>query len=420
MTGSGGAPMSPALKAVIDQVWPDLGGAVRVSSDPRPAAGFIAAERYLAVPSLRRARFIVPLTTRAAAVSSVVSYNRLRAPATRLSRRGVGLAVATGAGRLTGERFHVHVRGGGFRQDQLLSARLAELFEVERVGVGVGVRPAGPNSKPTLVCLADDGRPLGFAKVGWNDLTAAMVATEALALRRAAGEGLPLVVPRVHFEGRWQERQLCVTEPLPPDVRRWGPSRPAPDVEVTLAVAGTGTTSRQRLAGSEQLRLLRSRAAAGWDASIRRSYLELVARLESSRAAAGEMRFGAWHGDWTPWNLGHSRQHGLAAWDWEHYRDGVLTGLDLVNWHFRVALNIGGEPVGGALQHALRQAEPMLRELDRAAGFPALVTGVFALELTARYEEMAVAGVGRSAPIDTGLADALATVTGWIDGPVTT
>lgn len=39
------------------------------------------------------------------------------------------------------------------------------------------------------------------------------------------------------------------------------------------------------------------------------------------------LAMGAWHGDWTPWNM--SRRRGrLQLWDWERFETGVPLGLD--------------------------------------------------------------------------------------------
>ena len=41
----------------------------------------------------------------------------------------------------------------------------------------------------------------------------------------------------------------------------------------------------------------------------------------------GPLPLGAWHGDWTPWNM--SRRRGrLQLWDWERFETGVPLGLD--------------------------------------------------------------------------------------------
>jgi len=51
--------------------------------------------------------------------------------------------------------------------------------------------------------------------------------------------------------------------------------------------------------------------------------------LERLRVASSDrpLPLGAWHGDWTPWNM--SRRKGrLQLWDWERFETGVPRGLD--------------------------------------------------------------------------------------------
>ena len=36
---------------------------------------------------------------------------------------------------------------------------------------------------------------------------------------------------------------------------------------------------------------------------------------------------GAWHGDWTPWNMSRRRNR-LQLWDWERFETGVPLGMD--------------------------------------------------------------------------------------------
>lgn len=51
--------------------------------------------------------------------------------------------------------------------------------------------------------------------------------------------------------------------------------------------------------------------------------LEVLRDTDADRA----LPVGAWHGDWTPWNM--SRRRGkLQLWDWERFETGVPLGLD--------------------------------------------------------------------------------------------
>ena len=45
------------------------------------------------------------------------------------------------------------------------------------------------------------------------------------------------------------------------------------------------------------------------------------------------LTFGAWHGDWAPWNMA-STERGLLVWDWERFTSGVPLGFDAL--HYRL------------------------------------------------------------------------------------
>jgi hypothetical protein len=109
------------------------------------------------------------------------------------------------------------------------------------------------------------------------------------------------------------------------------------------------TTFRQRpgrqfVVPVEAMSLLHGRFADGyrplaempfWDPMVQ---AQAALRPSEARARLGEalevlgrtedvLQVGAWHGDWTPWNM--SRRRGrLQLWDWERFERGVPLGLD--------------------------------------------------------------------------------------------
>jgi hypothetical protein len=402
-------PFSRALQAVVDQLFVTGLPTVRATTDPRPRDGFITHESYLVVPSLQRARFMLPLISRAARRSAVLSYNQLRSPGTRLARRLLAAGLVAAAGPPLGERLHIQVKAAPEQtpRDQLLSAHLADLVGTRPLGLAVGIREPGPNSKPTVLCIDRAGAPVAFAKVGWNELTGELVTNEASALRLVASSpGSDFAVPELLHGGQWQGRQLCVTAPMARDMRKWTDQDSAPAISTTQAVAAVGTRTTNPLRDSEQIhRLRRVAQAPDWDADVRRAFTLLLDRIIDT-AGTDVLHFGAWHGDWAPWNTGLDGGV-VTAWDWEHFHHDVAVGLDVVNWHFRVALNLIALPVRAALEQAMTRSRPALAEVSGHPGFSKVLTALLALELTARYEIMAARGVGRSLPLHTGLVEAL-------------
>ena len=62
-------------------------------------------------------------------------------------------------------------------------------------------------------------------------------------------------------------------------------------------------------------------------ASQYRGSLEAVERYAGDEA----LPVGAWHGDWTPWNMGW-RGKRLVLWDWERFQIGAPFGLDALRY----------------------------------------------------------------------------------------
>jgi hypothetical protein len=373
-----------------------------------PPPGHRAVARYAVVPSLARAKFLLPLASRRVGAASTLAYNALRPPRVRANRFAVGLLAGLGATRLA--RMPVLTVAAPADADPaelLLTAELSRL-EGRRLHAAIGIRPPDPHHKPTLQLFDDRGAPWAYAKVGWNDATRAMVRAEAAALRelpRDLGD-LP-AVPRLRRELRWAELAVTLVEPMPSGVRRL-PRPDRPELPAMLAVARRGgpPAPRRPLAGSPFLAGLTTRAERAGGPVV----TALAALAERDGTTAVE--FGHWHGDWVPWNLGAHRGR-LYAWDWENSGPGRPVGFDLAHRAFHSALSLRGCPVPEA-------AGEMTAALDRygdAAGLdPAgrrLVADAYLIELWLRTAELAAGGGGWSAKLHPALlhllADRLAT-----------
>ncbi|MGK5739745.1 hypothetical protein [Micromonospora sp. URMC 103] len=407
--------MTPAATAPADPRSRDdgLGWVTRaVFGDERvaltvggtPPAGHRAVARYAVVPSVPRARFLLPLGAPRATAASLLAYNALRPPRVRAVR-----AALSGLSRLgaTGRAFPtltVSVPVGGRPAELLLADRLAADLGGGPLHAACGVRPPDPNHKPTLQLFSADGRPRGYAKIGWNGATRALVAAEAAALRAlGAFSGVPdhPATPRLLTRVDWAGQVVAVVEPLPPRVRGMPVTEP-PAVAALLAVARRGRAAPQRpLAGSPFLARLTAEAAAAGVAGRRAA--AAVAAL-ARRYADTTVEFGHWHGDWVPWNLG---RHGgrLVAWDWEHSGPDVPLGFDLAHDAFQRAVVLRGEPVAAG-------ARAVDGQLDRYGdGFglgPAqrrLVADGYLLEMWLRTWRLADAGAGWNPVLHPALLD---------------
>ena len=65
---------------------------------------------------------------------------------------------------------------------------------------------------------------------------------------------------------------------------------------------------------------------------IARSASNCARRRTGVVNAAGEtcLDFGAWHGDWSPWNM-HAGGHTVFVWDWERFTRRTPVGFDALH-----------------------------------------------------------------------------------------
>jgi len=374
---------------VTRAVFDDPGLRLEIGDDPAAAA------RYAVLPDLDRARFLLPLGSRTVTAASVLAYNALRPPRVRASRAAIGLLARAGALRLTrAPVLSVHVPAGA----ELLWDHLAGLLDVPRLHAAIGIRPPDPHHKPTLQLFDDAGRPRGYAKIGWNDGTRAMVRAEvaALASLPPPGGDLP-TVPRLLRRLRWHDREVAVIEPMPPGVRRI--DRPdVPRTAVMLAVARRGGPAAAPQPAARFLDTLRRRSAPAVDGAI-----------DALLARDGEVpvELGDWHGDWVPWNMARHRGE-ILLWDWENSGSGVPVGFDLAHQAFQTALSTRRRPAAecaDAVDAALSAYGPALGLAPQARRF---VADAYLIELWLRTRELSAGGAGWNPKLHPALLHVLA------------
>lgn len=378
-----------------------------VTAGPRPAAP--DAQLWAIVPSLSRARFLIPLGNRRVAAASMLAYNGLRSGPTRAVRSVLGTLARAGA--TSALPFPV-LSVAGPAELSPITWLAGELGNPALVAA-IGVRPPDPNRKPTLQLFDASGRPRGYAKVGWNDATRALVRAESAALRAvSAYPGLPLV-PQLLHAGEWADRTIGVTAPLPGRLRRLSdPDKPRLAAMLAVARRGGGPGVRQPLAGSSYLAQLRATAeqVPGPEGAALRTALDRLTTTADKSTSGDAIEFGDWHGDWVPWNLGElpGPSPRLVAWDWEHSGSGVPVGFDLAHQVFTTALVVGGRPAA----EAAKAAEQALRRHGDALGVPAGsvpdIVACYLAEMWLRAFRMASGGAGWNADLHPALLEVLA------------
>lgn len=324
----------------------------------------------LVVPSAQSPRILLPAGNPVAASRAMLRFSAALAPRDVAQRLGVSALLRARSTMAFQDRIVVSEREGSLRH------HLGEVFG-EPVDLSLGLGTARANRKPVLQVFDARGRSIGFAKVGDNAVTEPLVAAEAEALGRLGEVGLPsrFEVPELVHVGRWEGSLVLAMTSLETSWRQ----RP----------------SRQFVVPVEEMSLLHGAFADGvrpltemplWEAMVRTqaalSPSSARARLEESlhalAAAAGDhpLAVGAWHGDWTPWNMGRRRGR-LQLWDWERLETGVPPGLDRCHYAVNAVCRRDGVSVDSVLRGlalAGMDPDPSGEQLVLAASYLAAIT----------------------------------------------
>jgi hypothetical protein len=238
----------------------------------------------------------------------------------------------------------------------------------------------------------------GFAKISVSPLTRDLIRAERAALDALAPARLRhLVIPRVLHHGQWRGREVLVLTALPV-WRRRTPLPPARLAAAMAELAAVGGRGRARLAASVFLARLAARLGGTPGGPDRDA---LVTALGKLAAADPELGFGAWHGDWTGWNMA-STPGGLLVWDWERFTRPVPLGFDALHHGLQTAVVRRGQPAPAAAAACVSTAPAALAPFGVPPGEAELTAVLYLAELSARYlaDRQAEAGARLGRPGD--------------------
>jgi Phosphotransferase enzyme family len=364
--------------------WAHPGVAVRRW---RRGRGARAGGEFVLVPGIGRPPLVVPAGRRAGA-AAVRRYSVQRSRAARWALGGVSLALAGGLGGVVRcGRLWVSAPAGA----DTIEAYLSSVMSCE-VLVSLYLGPARANRKPVLQLLTGAGETAGFAKIGINALTSGLVRAEHESLARLSRAGLSQVmVPEVLHYGMWRGLDVLVLSALP----TWLRGRPVPAARLAAAMgelAGVGGLRREPLAGSSYLGQLRSRLAATGEGGEQAVLLRALEEL-TARAGGMVLTFGAWHGDWAPWNMA-STGEGLAVWDWERFTRGVPLGFDALHYWLQAEVGPGHRDPQPAAAGCPQRAPQLLAPFGIAAAEARVTAALYMTDLAIRYlaDQQAQAG----------------------------
>ncbi|NVI90339.1 hypothetical protein HUX53_24380 [Actinomadura sp. BRA 177] len=372
--------------AAVEELWPDA------TVEPVGPGQSDGARRELAfLPDARHPRLLVPAGLPRATATALRRYSHDLGVKQRASRGLTAAAVRTGLPERT-LRDRLRVTGGG----PSIEDRLAELLG-RPVVVSVGLGSARANRKPILHVLSPRGEPVAFVKVGDTGTARGLLDGEAAALTylNAQLDRARLHVPELLHHGTWRNLDLLVLEPLPTSALGWRPRGQAPVAEMR-ALFEVGGVERTPLRGSAFWDGMAASPSDVVDEAQRATFGEVV---EGIGKAHGDLPldFGAWHGDWTPWNMAWHRGV-LRLWDWERFARGVPDGFDLLHYRLQEAMRTASGPPYAAWPDG---AAATLEPLGLTGAAADATVRLYLLELCRRYLLAAQEPIGGPLRADT-------------------
>ncbi len=363
------------LEQMCRLLWPAPADVAFTSSraiSTRPKTGDTA---LLVLPGLGSPRLLVPPERRAGS-AALRRYGEPGSVRSKLATRALSITMATGLGGLVlPDRLLVRVPAGA----QTIDSYLSSVFG-HRVLISMHIGAARANRKPVLQLLTPAGQTVGFAKVGHNPLTSALVRAEHDALSRLGAAGLShLQAPRVLGFSSWRGMEVLVLSPLPVWQKRT-PLRPGQLAKAVAEVAAVSGLRHSPLADSQYWQTLMARLEETRDAGALRAAIEELATLAGTTVLA----FGSWHGDLTPWNMASTRA-GLLVWDWERFTAGVPAGFDALHCWLQTQVISGGRDPARTAVECLQRAPALLEPLGVAPAQASVTALLYLADLSLRY-----------------------------------
>jgi hypothetical protein len=298
---------------------------------------------WLVLPNADSPRIAVPAHNPGAAARAMLRFSAALSGPDTVKRLGVSTLLRGGARAAFPDRISVEERASSLR------SHLGDVFG-ETVDLSLGLGTARTNRKPVLQVFDTRGRSLAFVKIGATPVTETLVLAEVASLERLGAAELPgvLEVPRLLHSGRFEGAALLAMTALDTSFRQ-RPSRQyaVPVEEMALFHGAFGEGTRPLVEMPLWAQLVAAQAAL--QPSEARERLGEALGLLGAAAVDHPLAMGAWHGDWTPWNMSR-RRHRLQLWDWERFETGVPLGMDRCHYAVNAVCRRDGADVASVMR----------------------------------------------------------------------
>lgn len=324
-------------------------------------------ERYVVLPRVSDPRVVVDRDHPQAMREAVERFaaSRTKSGAVRLLAAGGSVLLSK-----TKASWSIDAQESG----RTLRDHLCDVLDAD-VRLSVAVGPPRPNRKPVVRCYGENGL-VAVAKLGPDPHTARLVENEGRWLDAMAGRPLPGVsTPPLLHSGVYADSALLVMGALDLESDLGVDFADVP-VEVAREFSDR-YESGQQLLETEWWHDLRRRVDRPELASVAAQMFQAQDHPEFR-----SIKMLAWHGDWSPWNMGRNRDGKLCIWDWERATVGVPAGFDIAHLHYQY-----GE--------GLHRAGDDLEKIGVPTSQHVLVKRLYLFELCARHADADVLDTDR-------------------------
>ena len=353
----------------------------------RPTSRFLqrwSGQRFAVLPSASRPSVAVPLTPRPVAAAAVRTFKQSGDARSRALLRMLGQVTRLGLLRLWPHQIILDASPPSTEHASEpgdLSTYLDRVLGGSTY-LAVYASPPRSNRKPVVQLIESSGRIHAYVKISVSPLTASLVRNEGQVLEELQVRRSPTVlVPRVLHRGVWQGRDILVQSALTAS----GEVTPARLRAAMIEVCATGERETVDLAENGYVQSLFTRLDALSETRggpLRAALQDIVG---GGHQQGSRLALGAWHGDWTPWNMGASGEQ-VAVWDWERYEVGVPVGYDAVHHEIQRAVVRGGVAPIEAARSAVQRAAELLDGFGLDGHQARLTSRLYLVEIGTRYE----------------------------------
>ncbi len=272
--------------------------------------------------------YLIPLDSSHSARKGLNIYNPQSGKA-RFLKHCLSAGFASGIlSRLISGKAIEEVNSDGLLDEGLFDFLKTTLSDDE-LTFAVSLGTPSAHRKPVIQIMKQN-RILGYAKIGWNQLTLPLIRNEAETLKQLSEESLEsIVVPSVLYSGEWQDKYICIQS--------------APLVKTESAPAVINSLYKRILENLSQIASQECEANKSqyWQRlllqtkKVEHPYFHHV--LDNAIAAINEklsknkLHLHFRHGDFAPWNILVLNEI-YYVYDWEYASPEASAGWDL--FHF--------------------------------------------------------------------------------------